>query len=384
MWKIPLSEIDFDEHEIEAVTSVLRSKWLTMGEVTQQFERAFADFIGVRHAFAVSNCTAALQLAYRIVGLKPLDEVIMPSLTFVATANAAVVEGGTPVFADITNENDLTISPEDIRAKITSRTRAITVMHYGGYPCDMDAIMRIAREHDLAVIEDCAHSPGAIYEGRKTGAIGDIGCFSFFSNKNMTTGEGGMLTTNRDDLADRIRLLRSHGMTSLTLERHKGHSFSYDVVDAGYNFRIDEIHSAIGLVQLSKLKAANGRRREIVQMYRKLFCNQDVLTLPFDGRERGAVFHIMPALLNADADRKQFMTNMRKVGVQTSIHYPPVHRFSHYTKHFTARPVSVPITEAIQNRIVTLPLYPNMKLSDVEYILKSMEACSTTQIAMGN
>src|SRR5436190_7169745 len=153
MWKIPLSDISFDEREIDAVTNVLRSKWLTMGEVTQEFERAFAEYLGVRHAFAVSNCTAALQLAYRVLGVTPGDEIIMPSLTFVATANAAIVEGAVPVFADITSENDLTVSPADIRSKITSRTRAITVMHYGGNPCDMDGIMAVAREHNLGVIE---------------------------------------------------------------------------------------------------------------------------------------------------------------------------------------------------------------------------------------
>src|SRR5947209_5225408 len=183
MWKIPLSDMDFDEREVEAVAEVVRSKWLTMGEVTGRFERAFAAYLGVRHAIAVTNCTAALQLAYHVLGAQPGADVIMPSLTFVATANAAVVEGGEPVFADIAGENDLTISPEDVARKITPRTRVITVVHYGGYPCEMDAILAIAREHGCAVVEDCAHSPGATYRGRATGTNGDLGCFSFFSNK---------------------------------------------------------------------------------------------------------------------------------------------------------------------------------------------------------
>jgi dTDP-4-amino-4,6-dideoxygalactose transaminase len=369
MWKIPLSDISFDEREIDAVTNVLRSKWLTMGEVTQEFERAFADYLGVRHAFAVSNCTAALQLAYRVLGVVPGDEIIMPSLTFVATANAAIVEGAVPVFADITSENDLTVSPADIRSKITSRTRAITVMHYGGNPCDMDGIMAIAREHNLGVIEDCAHSPGATYHGRMTGTIGDVGCFSFFSNKNMTTGEGGMLTTDRDDLAERIRLLRSHGMTTPTLDRHKGHSFSYDVVDAGYNCRIDEMRSALGLVQLTKLTEANKRRRQVVDLYRELLADHRGLALPFAGRTEGSVFHLMPAVLGVESERQRFMTDMREAGVQTSIHYPPAHRFTYYQKNLAASGLGLPITERIAERLVTLPLYPSMTLADVEYVV---------------
>lgn len=372
MWKIPLSDISLDDAEIEAVTNVLRSKWLTMGEVTQQFERAFADFVGVKHAFAVTNCTAALQLAYRVVGVGRGDEFILPSLTFVATANAGVVEGAVPVFADVCGENDLLISPDDIAAKITPRTKAITVVHYAGYPCAMDAILQIARQHNLAVVEDCAHSPGALFNGVPTGAIGDVGCFSFFSNKNMTTGEGGMLTTNRDDLAEEIRLLRSHGMTTLTLERHKGHSFSYDVVEAGYNFRIDEMRSALGLVQLGKLAASNERRAQVAAWYRGAFADGSEMKLPFAGRETGSVHHIMPSLLPSGCDRKAFMSAMRERGVQTSIHYPPIHRFAAYCD-LLPKP-HLPVTEALEERLVTLPLYPTMSQDDVNYVAQSARA----------
>ena len=391
MWKIPLSDIDFDGREVEAVTAVLNSKWLTMGEVTLKFERAFAELVGVPHAFAVTNCTAALQLAYRAVGVGPGDEVIMPSLTFVATANAAVVEGGVPVFADVIGENDLTLLPEDVLRKITPRTKAITVVHYAGYPCAIGAIMRIAEEHGLAVVEDCAHSPGASSEGRQTGAIGDVGCFSFFSNKNMTTGEGGMLTTRRDDLAERIRLLRSHGMTTLTLDRHKGHSFTYDVVDAGYNFRIDEVRSALGLVQLSKLEAANRRRAEIVRLYRSLLAESSDdagggLRLPFAGREEGAAFHIMPALLDAGVNREAFMAEMRRAGVQTSIHYPPVHGFSYYRERSGDYLPDLPVTESVGRRLVTLPLYPGMSDEQVQEVAdavrQSLRAATETGAAL--
>ena len=263
-WQVPLSDIDLGDAEIEAVEKVLRSRWLSMGPVTQQFEAAFAAMCGAKHAFAVSNGTTALHLAYAALGLGPGDEVIVPALTFVATANAIRYTGATPVFADVTSLDDLTISPADIAAKITPRTRAIAVMHYGGYLCDMDAILALAGQHGLAVVEDACHAPGATYDGRGAGTLGDVGCFSFFANKNIAIGEGGMVTTNRDDLAERIRLLRSHGMTTLTWDRHRGHAASYDVVATGFNYRLDEIHSALGLAQLGKLLENNRRRADLV------------------------------------------------------------------------------------------------------------------------
>lgn len=372
MWQIPLSDLDIGREEIEAVTGVLESKWLTMGAVTQRFEAAFAQFIGVRHAFALSNGTAALQLAYRVIGLQPGDEVIMPALTFVATANAAVVEGGVPVFADIVGEDDLTIAPDAIRAKLTPKTRAITVVHYGGHPCQMEPILAIAKAHGLYVIEDCAHSPGASDGGQQTGTLGDVGCFSFFSNKNMTTGEGGMITTNRDDLATPIRLLRSHGMTSLTLERHKGHTFHYDVLDAGYNLRLDEMRAALGLVQLGKLAAANARRAALVTAYRASFAAIPTVTLPFAHRWEGSVFHIMPILLPPGKDRAVFMAAIRDAGVQTSVHYPPIHQFDFYKRRFGPPPV-LPVTDRLHGRLVTLPLYPGMDEADVQRVVAAVQ-----------
>ena len=200
-WRVPLSDLDYGTEELNAAREVLESKWLTMGGVTERFEKAFADYLGVRHAFAVSNATHALHMANLVLGIGPGDEVVLPSLTFVATANAVKYTGATPVFADISSEEDFSISPEAIRAAITNKTKAITVMHYGGHMCDMPAILAIGEEHGLAVIEDAAHAPGAELEGRRAGTWGEVGCFSFFSNKNLVTGEGGMIVTDRDDLA---------------------------------------------------------------------------------------------------------------------------------------------------------------------------------------
>ena len=267
-WKIPLSDIDFGPEERAAVDRVLQSKWLTMGSVTDDFEHAFAAYVGAKYAIAVTNATAALHLSCVVAGLGPEDEAIVPSLTFVATANAVRYTGATPVFADIVGEQDLNISYRSIEKAITERTRAILVVHYGGYACDMPSITKLARERGLIVIEDAAHAVGSELGGRKLGTWGDIGCFSFFSNKNMTTGEGGMMVTDNEPYSQRLRLLRSHGMTSLTWDRHKGHAWSYDVVDLGYNYRIDEIRAALGKVQLEKLPTNNERRRHLTQVYR--------------------------------------------------------------------------------------------------------------------
>jgi len=216
MWKVPLSDTVFDEREAEAVQRVLRSGWLTMGETTRQFEEQFSMLLSVKHAIAVSSCTAGLHLANQNLGIEREDEVICPALAFVAGAKPIRFLGTIPVFSEIQILDRLCLSPSDIDSRINRRTRAIQVVHFAGYPCDMDAVMSVSRRHGLPVIEDCSHAPGADYKGQKCGTIGDLGCFSFYSTKNMTTAEGGMVTTNNDALADKVRLLRSHGMADIT------------------------------------------------------------------------------------------------------------------------------------------------------------------------
>jgi dTDP-4-amino-4,6-dideoxygalactose transaminase len=343
-----------------------------MGTVTQQFEQEFAAFVGAKHTLAVTNATAALHLACLAVGIGPGDEVIVPSLTFVATANAVRYTGATPVFADVESLDWMNISPASIEACITERTRAILVVHYGGYACDMPAIQRIAQEHNLVVLEDSAHAIGSELEGRKLGTMSSIGCYSFFSNKNMTTGEGGMLATDDDVLAEKLRILRSHGMTSLSWDRHQGHAYSYDVVDLGYNYRIDEMRSALGRVQLSKLPAGNARRKELSGLYRELFSELvPEMKLPF-AEERGtSCYHILPALLPEGSDRIRFMESLKQQGIQTSIHYPPVHHFSIYQDEWQARGIPLPVSEAASAREVTLPLYPTMRDEQVHWVAQA-------------
>ena len=281
IWVVPLSDVLVDAEIEAAVVETLRSGWWSMGERVAAFEEQFASFCGVQSAFAVANGTAALHLALLAVGCGPGDEVLVPSLNFVAAANTIGHVGATPVFCDVEGEDRLTVDPEDIEAAVSPATRAIVVMHYGGHPCRMDAILEVARRHDLAVIEDAAHAVGAELSGRACGAIGSIGCFSFFSNKNLPTGEGGMVVTDDEQLAERIRLLRSHGMTTLTWDRHRGHAHTYDVVAQGYNYRFDELRAAIGLVQLPHLRERNAARGRIVSKYRSELEGVGGLTMPF-------------------------------------------------------------------------------------------------------
>lgn len=373
-WRVPLSDINFDDVEKQVVLDVLESRWLSMGGITEAFESEFAAFTGARHCIAVTNATAALHLACLAVGLGPGDEVLLPSLTFVATANAVRYTGATPVFVDIESLSWLNISPRAIEASITERARAILVVHYAGFPCDMPAILEIAQRHGLRVIEDAAHAIGAQMNGRALGTWGDIGCFSFFSNKNMTTGEGGMLATDDKSLAERLRILRSHGMTSLSWDRHRGHASTYDVVDLGYNYRIDELRSALGRAQLKKLPRGNARRRELTILYRELLAEfTPTVLIPFQEMRGASSYHIMPVLLPPRVDRFQFMEEMKARGIQTSIHYPPVHHFELYRQTTPADCTDLTVTETAAAREVTLPLYPTMKDEQVEWVVQAVQ-----------
>jgi dTDP-4-amino-4,6-dideoxygalactose transaminase len=337
-----------------------------MGSVTQAFETEFAARVGAKHALAVANGTVALHLACLALGIGTGDEVIVPALTFVATANAVLYTGAEVRFADILGPQELTISPVDIERQITDRTRAIMVMHYAGYPCRMEEIREVASRHGLTIIEDAAHVPGGSLNGQALGTWGDVGCFSFFSNKNLATGEGGMVVTNRDDVAQVVRTLRSHGMTTLTWDRHQGHAHSYDVVALGYNHRMDELRAALGLAQLRKLADGNARRKAITESYRQKLAGLG-LELPFESAKGIPSYHIFPVLLPVGANRQRFMESMHEARVQTSIHYPPIHLFSYYRKRYPD--VSLPKTEDVASREVTLPLYATMSEEAVEAVV---------------
>jgi len=369
-FKIPLFDLNFNDEEEKAVLEVLRSKWISTGPKVKAFEEKFSQMLKVKNSIALTNCTVSLHLALKLIGIKPNDEVICPSLTFVATVNAIRYLDAVPVFVDVTGYDNPTIDPDDILNKITSKTKAIMVMHYGGFACDMDAIMNIARSYNLKVIEDACHAPLAEYKGQKLGTIGDIGCYSFFSNKNISTGEGGMLITNNDEYNERSRLLRSHGMTSMSYERSKGHSSSYDVIELGYNYRIDDIRAAIGLVQLDKLKKDLIRRAEIRQEYINQLKDIKEIIIPFRFYTEFSSNYIFPIILmnSSNKKRNKIRSQLAEAGIQTSVHYPAVHRFSIYRKYYA----NLPKTDYITNNLITLPMYSKLTDSEIEFIAQTL------------
>ena len=372
-WKYPLSDIDLGKEEEREILKVVRSRWLSTGPVTERFEKAFSKTLGGGYAIAVSNGTAALHLALAGLGIKEGDEVILPSLTFIATANAVLYVGAKPIFADIVSTEDLNISPEEIKEKINKKTKAIMVMHYGGYPCDMKTILRIAKRSGLYVIEDAAHAPDAAYQGRRCGLIGEIGCFSFFSNKNLVTGEGGMVVTRNKAWAEKIQRMRSHGMEALSWDKYRGHLSSYDIRRLGYNYRTTEIQSALGLVQLKKLDRNNRKRKGLVEIYRKELQGVEGISIPFSKFRGNPSYHLFPILLAPSIHRNKVMERLKDFGIQTSVHYPPVHLFSLYRKRFGYKVGMLPKTEEVSRREVTLPLHPRMKQEDVKWIVKRMK-----------
>jgi dTDP-4-amino-4,6-dideoxygalactose transaminase len=282
MWKVQLFELNYDEREEDAVAQVLKSRWITMGEQTKNFEQKFGEFIGAPHLpTAVANCTAALHMALLALNVKDGDEVIISGLTFIADTNVVKMVGAKPVLADVTSLSDWNISAETIEKEITSRTKAVIIVHYAGVPCEMDEIVALCKARNIPLIEDVAHAPGAEYKGTKCGNFGDISCFSFFTNKNLSVGEGGMVIAKTKELNASIKYLRSHGMSSLTLDRHEGRAITYDVLQPGLNYRMDEMRSALGLVQLDKLPAANQKRKETTDYYTRRLAGQPKITIPF-------------------------------------------------------------------------------------------------------
>jgi len=370
MYTIPLFDINFDINEEEAIISVLKSKWLSMGPKCEEFESSFSTLIDANYALAISNCTHALHLALETIDIHRGDEVIVPSLTFVATVNAIKYLDAIPVFADINSYEDLTISPSDIEKKITPKTKAIIVMHYGGFPCDMSTVIQIAKKYNLRIIEDAAHAPYSEYNSIKLGTIGDIGCFSFFSNKNISTGEGGMLVTNNIEFYEKAKLLRSHGMTSMSYQRSLGHATEYDVTSIGFNYRLDDIRSAIGCEQIKKLVPDLFKRKEIRNRYIDGLHKLTDIIIPFKENENFVSNYIFPIVLrNSNRfNRDRIREFLHSKGIQTSIHYPAVHKFSIYNNS-----TSLPITEYTSDNEITLPMYASLSVEQINSIVMSIK-----------
>jgi dTDP-4-amino-4,6-dideoxygalactose transaminase len=369
-WIVPLADVVVSEDDIAAVADVYRSGWLSMGPQTEALEREFAQYAGARHALAVANGTAGLHLVCAAAGLGPGDEVIVPSMTFVATVNAIAYTGATPVFADVRGLTEPWLVPDTVEAVATARTRAIMAMAYGGHPGETAGLARLASERGLALLEDAAHAAGSRVAGRHLGTFGLAGAFSFFSNKNLAIGEGGMVITDDDSVAARMRLMRSHGMTTLTWDRHRGHASDYDVVAVGFNYRIDEPRAALARCRLARLDADNARRAELDARYRALLGETSGLTLalaPAPGAR--AAHHLFTVVLDVGVERAAFREALAARGVQTSVHYPPAHRL---TAH--ARAVDLPITEAYGERAVTLPMFATMSTGQQDAVVDAVRA----------
>ena len=370
-YKIPLFKLNFDGAEARAAADTINSGWISTGPKCELLEKEFAEALHAGYAVATANCTAALHLCCLVCGIGPGDEVLVPSVTFAASVNCVKYAGGTPVFCDIVGPGHINIDPDDIRRKITPRTKAIIAVHMAGFPARMDEIMEIAGANGLKVIEDACHGPLSEYKGRKLGTIGDCSAFSFFSNKNMSTGEGGMFVTGNKEMAEKARLLRSHGMTTMSYQRASGHATEYDILSLGYNYRMDDIRASIALEQLKKLPGDLKKRIEVRKNYLDNLRDLKGITVPFADNEEFVSNYIFPIVLdNSDKVRRNKVREyLHSAGVQTSVHYPSIHRFSIYRDCGAVLPQS----EYVSDNEITLPMYASLTREEVCFICDTLK-----------
>ncbi len=362
---IPVYKPYHDHLEMQHLKEVIDSGWWGLGPKTLEFEKNFAGYIGSNHALGLNSATAALHLALMCIGVKDA-EVITPSMTFVSTNHAILYNGGIPVFCDIEPDN-LNVTAAGIAKLITQKTKAIIVVHYGGYACDMDPIMELAREHKLAVIEDCAHACGGKYKNRMLGSIGDFGSFSFQAVKNLATGDGGMLTTNNAEWATRIKKLRWVGISKDTFDRGAGNSYDwfYDVTEVGYKYHMNDIIAALGLAQFAKLEWMNDKRRYWSEKYRGIF---DGIEAIHYSPVRDYMFPACHNFVIKTANRDELRSALNSKGIASGVHYYPNHLFKMYQDYYR----ELPVTESIWKSLITLPLYPDMQEEDFELIISTI------------
>lgn len=373
---VPFHRPSIGDREIAAVSEVLQSGWITTGERTAEFERRFAEYLGASHAVAVNSCTAALHIALAAQGIGPGDEVITTPYTFVATVETIVYLGATPVLVDI-DPATRNMDPAMIERSMTPRTRAIVPVHVAGLPCDLDPILDLARSRGVSVVEDAAHSLPSSYHGRAIGTISEATAFSFYATKNLTTGEGGMLTTEDPDLAARWRRMSLHGITSDGWKRYRlGGRWFYEVVDLGYKYNLTDIASALGVVQLERLDEFDRRRQSLARFYRERLAGLPALTLPSAPEDSRHSWHLFIVAFHADVagfDREEFIARLSAQGVSTSVHFIPVHLHPYYGKRLGYERGDFPRAEAAFECAVSLPLYPAMTDEDAEYVVRAVD-----------
>lgn len=369
---IPYGKQTIEQDDIQAVVDVLKSDFLTTGPKIAEFEQTVADYVGAKYAVAISNGTSALHAACFAAGIGPGDEVITTPLTFAASANCVLYCGGTPVFADV-DPKTYNIAPEDIRRKITDRTKAIIAVHLAGQPCDMDAIHSIAHEHGLIVIEDGAHALGSVYKGKKVGSMSDMTTFSFHPVKPITTGEGGMIVTDNEDFYKKMILFRSHGITrdDSMMTRNDGPWF-YQQFDLGYNYRITDIQCALGCSQMKKLDRFLARRKEIVARYNEAFADCDNIITPYQLSDTESGWHLYIVQVK-NCDRRQVFEAMREKEIGVNVHYIPVYMHPYYQEHGYEN-VHCANAEEIYSHIISLPLYPGLTSEQQDYVIDTLKS----------
>jgi len=370
---LPYARQSLDEDDIQAVVRVLRSDWLTTGPAVDSLEKAFADAVGARHAVAVSSGTAALHAAVRAARIGSGDEVIVAAMTFAASANAVVYEGGTPVFADVL-PGSLLIDTEDVARKITDRTRAVIAVDYAGQPCDYEALRTLAAAHGLTLIADACHALGASLDGRPVGSIADLSVFSLHPVKHVAAGEGGVITTDDEDAARRMKVFRNHGITADHRARRAAGSWFYEMVELGYNYRLSDIHCALAESQLGKLEASVRCRRAIARQYDDTFAEMPGLTALSVRAGVGHAYHLYPVLLDPEqgAGRAEVFQQLRSANIGVNVHYIPVHVHPFYRERFGTRPGQCPVAEDAYERMLSLPMFPAMSDGDVSDVIDAV------------
>jgi len=369
--RLPYGRQWVDEDDIAAVIEVLRSDWLTTGPKVGEFEEAFADFVGVTEAVAVSNGTAALHAAMYAANIGPGDEVIVSPMTFAASANCVVYQGGTPLFPDV-DPDTLLLDPAHVEAKITSRTKAIIAVDYAGQPCDYDALQAIADQHNLTLVADACHAIGGSYQGRPVGSLADLSAFSFHPVKHITTGEGGMITTDDPNLARRMRIFRNHGITTDHRQREQQGSWFYEMVDLGYNYRLTDIQCALGLSQLRKLPGWVARRQEIARRYNAAFAEMPAVEPLVVREDVSHAYHLYMIRLDLDrlqVNRARVFAALRAEGIGANVHYIPVHYHPFYRQRFGTGHGLCPVAEAAYEQLITLPIFPHMSDDDIDDVI---------------
>jgi len=365
---IPYGTQWIDEDDINEVVSVLKSDWITTGPKIKEFEDALCAYVGCKYCVAVNSGTSALDIAVQSLELPKGSEVITTPFTFVATSNAILYNGLKPVFADICSDT-FNINSEDIRRKITKDTKAIIYVDYAGQPCDIKTIQEIADEFDLYIIEDACHAIGAEYGGRKVGNFADLTIFSFHPVKHITTGEGGAVVTDDEDLYERLALLRSHGIDKDAQDRYgPDASWAYDMKYLGRNYRITDFQAALGISQLKKLDGFIDKRNELALRYQEILGDVDCITLPVVKVKVRHAWHLYTILLDESVDRDEFFKYMRSANIGVNLHYIPVYRHSYYVENFGFNPEGFPVTEDVFKRIITLPMFPRMSVHELTYI----------------